>query len=473
MSLTHEIDFTLNGVQRRATVGVEMSALQMLREVVGLTGTKYGCGEGECGACTILVDGLSVNSCLLFAVDCDGREHHDRRGSGRRPAGAGAARGLRRARRGAVRLLHAGHDGAGDPPARHATAPRRRGGASARIEGNLCRCTGYQKIVEAIVEAGATLAGRRRDMNETLTRPTSTASLIGQRIPKMDAPEKASGKTRYIHDIDLPGQLHAAILRSARVHARILRIDTSGGARAAGRALRCSPPPTCPTSGRSASPRTTCRSSATACAASATRSPPWPPTAKRSPLAALKLIEVEYEDLPDRRRRRGRARARRGAGAPADRTAPRRGRAQVGAWRGKADNVAMSFDYGHGDVAAGRGRVRRRRRGRLRTALRDALLHGRLGRDRRVRRQGQPAAVLEHAGALPAQARVRRDPRHGPGAHPHHPAADRRRLRLQARHLSVRDHLRLPRARHRAAGEAGVHAAKRSSSPRRRASRCC
>ena len=50
-------------------------------------------------------------------------------------------------------------------------------------------------------------------------------TLIGQRIPKIDAPEKAAGKTRYVHDIDLPGQQHAAILRSARVHARLVRVD--------------------------------------------------------------------------------------------------------------------------------------------------------------------------------------------------------------------------------------------------------
>ena len=74
MPFTTEIEFTLNGVKRRAVVPAGMSALEMLRDVVGLTGTKYGCGEGECGACTILADGRSVNSCLLFAVDCDGRE---------------------------------------------------------------------------------------------------------------------------------------------------------------------------------------------------------------------------------------------------------------------------------------------------------------------------------------------------------------------------------------------------------------
>ncbi len=68
------IDFTLNGVPTRVSVPVQMSALEMIRNVAGLTGTKYGCGEGECGACTIILDGVSLNSCLLFAVECDGRQ---------------------------------------------------------------------------------------------------------------------------------------------------------------------------------------------------------------------------------------------------------------------------------------------------------------------------------------------------------------------------------------------------------------
>src|SRR3989338_10358557 len=74
MSANCDIAFTLNGVKRELSVPAGMSALAMLRERLGLTGTKYGCGEGECGACTILVDGSTVNSCLMFAADCDGRE---------------------------------------------------------------------------------------------------------------------------------------------------------------------------------------------------------------------------------------------------------------------------------------------------------------------------------------------------------------------------------------------------------------
>ena len=65
------------------------------------------------------------------------------------------------------------------------------------------------------------------NVRENKVRFIAPDTLIGKRIQKMDAPEKASGKTRYIHDIDLPGQLYGKILRSARVHARIKSIDTS------------------------------------------------------------------------------------------------------------------------------------------------------------------------------------------------------------------------------------------------------
>jgi aerobic carbon-monoxide dehydrogenase small subunit len=153
MSTKVEIRFTLNGSPRSAAVPPEMSALDMLREVVGLTGTKYGCGEGECGACTILVDGLSVNSCLLFAADCDGRAVTTVEGLVNEPAGARVRDAFVQA--GAVQcgfctpgfVVQATHliDTHGsqlDPET------IKRG-----IEGNLCRCTGYKKIVEAIQAA--------------------------------------------------------------------------------------------------------------------------------------------------------------------------------------------------------------------------------------------------------------------------------------------------------------------------------
>jgi carbon-monoxide dehydrogenase small subunit len=149
---TREITFSINGAPRRANVPLDMSALTLIRDVLGLTGTKYGCGEGECGACTILVDGQSVNACLMFAVDCEGRTLTTIEGMAITPAGER----LRDAfvAHGAVQcgfctpgiVMQAAALLAQDA---HPTNEEIRRG----IEGNLCRCTGYAKIVEAIAAA--------------------------------------------------------------------------------------------------------------------------------------------------------------------------------------------------------------------------------------------------------------------------------------------------------------------------------
>ncbi|MBN2489901.1 MAG: (2Fe-2S)-binding protein [Planctomycetes bacterium] len=152
MSITKAISFTLNGQATRIEVPVDMDALTMIRDVLKLTGTKLGCGEGECGACTILVDGTAVNSCLMFAVDCDGRELTTIEGLAT-PAGRSV---LQRAfvEHGAVQcgfctpgLVMQGTYLLRQNPGL-TVADIRRG-----IEGNLCRCTGYQKVIEAIAAA--------------------------------------------------------------------------------------------------------------------------------------------------------------------------------------------------------------------------------------------------------------------------------------------------------------------------------
>ncbi len=152
MSLQQEIEFTLNGVPTRVRVPVDMSALDMIRGVVGLTGTKYGCGEGECGACTILLDGVSVNSCLLFAVDCDGRSVTTIEGLADDPIGQRLEKAFVEA--GAVQcgfctpgmVMQSRELLAKNP---HPTREEIQRG----IEGNLCRCTGYVKIVDAVAAA--------------------------------------------------------------------------------------------------------------------------------------------------------------------------------------------------------------------------------------------------------------------------------------------------------------------------------
>ncbi len=153
MSLKHDIDFTLNGVRTRATVQVGMSTLELLRDALGLTGTKYGCGEGECGACTILVDGVSMNSCLMFAVDCHGRQLVTIEGLAADQVGKRAeALSAAFVEHGAVQcgfctpgmMVQASHLLDKHP---HADSEAVKRG----IEGNICRCTGYKKIVDAIV----------------------------------------------------------------------------------------------------------------------------------------------------------------------------------------------------------------------------------------------------------------------------------------------------------------------------------
>jgi carbon-monoxide dehydrogenase small subunit len=139
----------VNGKTVPVNVDGERSLLSVLRDDLDLTGSKYGCGEGECGACTILVDGLSLNSCLLFAVDCHGREVTTIEGL----AADAKADALRAAfvEHGAVQcgyctpgmVMQARHLLATHP---HADAEAIKRG----IEGNLCRCTGYKKIVDAI-----------------------------------------------------------------------------------------------------------------------------------------------------------------------------------------------------------------------------------------------------------------------------------------------------------------------------------
>ena len=160
-------------------------------------------------------------------------------------------------------------------------------------------------------------------------------SLIGKRIPKMDAPDKAAGKTRYIQDLDLPGQLHAKILRSGRIHARIVRIDTSKAKALPGvhAVITAADVPDqrpigvnkdhMPLKGDKVRSQ---RDEIAAVAADTVEIAE----------AALKLIEVEYEDLP-------------AIFDPRQSLAP--GAPVIN--EHKPDNVAMVFDYAHGDVVQG------------------------------------------------------------------------------------------------------------------------
>jgi aerobic carbon-monoxide dehydrogenase small subunit len=149
MSVEIEIGFKLNGRDVRLKVPPGMKTLEMLRDQLGLTGTKYACGEGECGACTVNVDGKTINSCLMYAVDCDGREVLTIEGL-RTPQ---AMHPVQQAfvDHGAVQcgfcmpgmIMQADYLVKGNPNLTREEAQR-------GLEGNLCRCTGYTKVLDAV-----------------------------------------------------------------------------------------------------------------------------------------------------------------------------------------------------------------------------------------------------------------------------------------------------------------------------------
>ncbi len=153
MSLEIEIEFILNGRQTRVKVPPAMTTLSMLREKFDLTGSKLACGEGECGACTVKVDDRTINSCLMFAVDCDGRELQT-------IEGLATAAGLEIVQQAFVEhgAIQCGYCMPGMiMQARyvidqHPDQGRQmtRDDIARGLEGNVCRCSGYTKVVDAV-----------------------------------------------------------------------------------------------------------------------------------------------------------------------------------------------------------------------------------------------------------------------------------------------------------------------------------
>lgn len=153
------ITFHLNGRQVSVEAPADISLLTLLRDYLGLTGTKEGCDIGECGACSVLLDGRLVNSCLVLAPQVGGRQVITIEGI-RGPDGG--PNDLQQAfiEYGAVQCGYCipGMVLAGEALLARNTHPTRSQIREA-IAGNLCRCTGYQQIVDAIE---ATAAARRR-----------------------------------------------------------------------------------------------------------------------------------------------------------------------------------------------------------------------------------------------------------------------------------------------------------------------
>ena len=148
----HRINLNLNGEHEQVDVPGNMTLLEMLRESLAYTGTKNGCAAGECGACTVMMNGEPVNSCLVLAVECDGAEII-------------TVEGLAQdAQLDAVQTtiidvggVQCGFCTPGILISSRALIDRNPDPSEDEIKaalvGNLCRCTGYGRIVEGVKEA--------------------------------------------------------------------------------------------------------------------------------------------------------------------------------------------------------------------------------------------------------------------------------------------------------------------------------
>ena len=216
---------TINGrkVSRRAKPSQRL--LDFLRDDLHLTGNKEGCGAGECGTCSVFVDGVLMKSCLLPVAKAQGAKIE-------------TIESL--AKTGELNVLQRAFHQAGASQCGYcipgmvmaATAALRanpfadREEIKERLGGNICRCTGYQKIFDA-VEMARDVQNGRLPATVFAEADAEAGDYIGKAVRRIDAPGKVSGRLKYAGDMTMPDMLHVQVLRSPHAHARIVSIDTS------------------------------------------------------------------------------------------------------------------------------------------------------------------------------------------------------------------------------------------------------
>jgi len=157
------ISFTLNGESAEVAFAPHKTLLEVLREDLGLTGTKHGCELGECGTCTILVDGRAILSCLMLGLDAEGREVETIEGMA-----TGAQLHPLQVTFADTGAAQCGYCTPGFLLAAKELIDKKprptRDEIKEALSGNLCRCTGYIKIYEAVELAAARVRGEEMEL---------------------------------------------------------------------------------------------------------------------------------------------------------------------------------------------------------------------------------------------------------------------------------------------------------------------
>ncbi len=213
--MAYSITTTFNGETRTFGAEIETTALEVIRQQAGFTGTKLVCGSGACGACTILVDGEARCSCIMPALHMEGKridtiESHATQGDVHPVQKAFLAHDALQCGFCTPGFINEGIAFYNDWQAKHKGQRPERDEIAAAMAGHYCRCGAYQGIFQAMMDA-------------------CEGKFDGPEIPEFlrnDGRQKVTGFAQYTADIQLPGQLVGVILRSTIPHGKILRIDS-------------------------------------------------------------------------------------------------------------------------------------------------------------------------------------------------------------------------------------------------------
>jgi xanthine dehydrogenase molybdenum-binding subunit len=224
------LKITVNGVKHELAVSQSRTLAEVLRYDLGLTGTKIGCNEAECGICTVHVNGVPVDSCIYPAFKAQG-------------ASITTVEGLATVDESGVEHLHPIQQAFIDHCAVQcgfctaglmltAAALLKENPAPTdtdikiALKDTYCRCTGYTSVINAIQSAGNVLRGES-PLSPNHPSVDEPMHVISRSMPFPDIVDRVTGRAKYTDDYVFPGMLYARTLRSRYPHARILRIDTS------------------------------------------------------------------------------------------------------------------------------------------------------------------------------------------------------------------------------------------------------
>lgn len=216
------INLTVNGKAYELLVEPDIKLAELIREEIGLTGTKIGCNNGECGACTVLLDGEPVASCMMPAFKAQGRDIVT-------VEGLGTAQNLHPLQKAflAYGAVQCGFCTPGMLMSAKSLLDKNLNPTEhdikVSISGNLCRCTGYKKIVDAVQASAAELRGEQE-----VKWPVPTGEdVVGSSATRVDGVPKVTGESKFANDLYFPNMVYAKVLHSAYAHALIKNIDTA------------------------------------------------------------------------------------------------------------------------------------------------------------------------------------------------------------------------------------------------------